>query len=563
MGRPERRTPVSVGPPLRLATGMTGTKEQWGSRLGVILAVSGSAVGLGNFLRFPGQAAANGGGAFLIPYFCALIFLGIPICWAEWAMGRYGGQKGFHSAPAILGVIGKGRTARYFGVIGILIPLAVSFYYTFIASWCLGYVYAYVTGSMGIDAAMPIASQSAASTQFYNDFIGAGGNGLVYGAVSVPTVVFWAVAFGINIYLILRGISKGIERFVSFAMPLMAVCAFIVLIRVLTLGTPDPALPEQSVMGGLAYMWNPDFAALSNPQTWLAAAGQIFFSISVGFGIIINYASYLRSKDDVALSGLTAAATNEVFEVGFGGLITLTASFVFLGLSGTIAAVATGTFGLGFQTLPVVFAQMGAFGPAIGAIWFFMLFLAAVTSSISMYQPAVAFLQEALGVGRRLGTLAMVAICVVGSFMVVYFTEGGVFWNTLDFWVGTFLILVLAMVEIICFSWIFGIDKGWQELHDGAQIRIPGFFRFVMKYISPVYLLVVLIAFCIANLPASVAQISQQPMAQLALALIAAVMVLLLICARVGEKRWEALGLDLDGKDGLPTPGAARAGGEA
>jgi SNF family Na+-dependent transporter len=530
-------------------TRMADTKEQWGSRLGVILAVSGSAVGLGNFLRFPGQAAANGGGAFLIPYFCALIFLGIPICWAEWAMGRYAGQKGFHSAPAIMGVIGKGRPWRYAGVLGVMIPLAVSFYYTFIASWCLGYFYAYVTGSTGIDPSMAIAEQTAASTQFYNDFTGTSGNGLIYGSLGIPTVAFWAVAFGLNIYLILKGISKGIEKFVSFAMPLMAVCALIVLIRVLTLGTPDPSLPDQNVMNGLAYMWNPDYAALANPQTWLAAAGQIFFSISVGFGIIVNYASYVKPSDDVALSGLTAAATNEVFEVGFGGLITLTASFVFLGLTGTIAAVSAGTFGLGFQTLPVVFAQMGAIGPLVGAVWFFMLFLAAVTSSVSMYQPAVAFFQESLGLDRKRGTLYVVAICLVGSFLVIYFTQGSIFWSTIDFWVGTFLILVMAMIEIIAFSWIFGIDVGWDEIHRGAEIQIPWVFRFIMKWVAPVYLLIVLIAFCVTNLPASIAQIRQEPLAQLALGLITAVLVLLALCVRVGEKRWIEQGLDLDGKE--------------
>ena len=213
---------------------MSGQKEQWGSRLGVILAVSGSAVGLGNFLRFPGQAAANGGGAFLIPYFCALVLLGIPICWAEWAMGRYGGAKGFHSAPAIMGVVGKGRIARYLGVTGIMIPLAVSFYYTFIAAWCLGYFVSYVTGSMPLDASMAVADQTAAATQFYNDFTGTADNGLFFGAGRVPTIVFWALAFALNVYFILRGLSKGIERFVTFAMPIMAVCAFVVLIRVLT-----------------------------------------------------------------------------------------------------------------------------------------------------------------------------------------------------------------------------------------------------------------------------------------------------------------------------------------
>ena len=121
----------------------------------MILAVAGSAVGLGNFLRFPGQAAANGGGAFMIPYFCALLFLGIPIGWAEWTMGRYGGRKGFHSAPSIMGVFGKGAVARYLGVIGVLIPLAVSFYYTYIEAWCLGYTWHYLTGGIGVEAGAP------------------------------------------------------------------------------------------------------------------------------------------------------------------------------------------------------------------------------------------------------------------------------------------------------------------------------------------------------------------------------------------------------------------------
>jgi len=114
-------------------------QQQWGTRVGVILAVAGSAVGLGNFLRFPGQAAANGGGAFMIPYFCALLVLGIPIGWAEWTMGKYGGRKGMRSAPAILGMVGGGRMARYLGVLGVLVPLAVSLYYIYIEAWCLGY----------------------------------------------------------------------------------------------------------------------------------------------------------------------------------------------------------------------------------------------------------------------------------------------------------------------------------------------------------------------------------------------------------------------------------------
>jgi neurotransmitter:Na+ symporter, NSS family len=527
---------------------MSKQKQEWGTRLGVILAVSGSAVGLGNFLRFPGQAAANGGGAFMIPYFCALLFLGIPIGWAEWTMGRYGGRKGVHSAPAVMGVIGKGRLARYLGVVGVLIPLAVSFYYTYIEAWCLGYTWSYLTGGIGVVTSAPIAEQTARASQFYSDLTGREHHGILAGG-SYGTFTFWAITFTINIWLVYRGISKGIERFCSWAMPAMAVCALIVLARVLTLGTPDPSLPDQNVVNGLGYMWNPNFAALGNPQTWLAAAGQIFFSLSVGFGVIINYASYMKKKDDVVLSGLTAAATNELFEVGFGGLITLTAAFVFLGLSGTAAAVSGGSFGLGFTTLPVVFAHMGAFGNVIGAVWFFMLFLAAITSSISMYQPSLAFFEESLGVSRKAATGLVVGVCMIGSFLVMYYSEGGIFWSTIDDWVGTFLIFILAMIQIIFFAWVFGIERGWREAHQGAQIRIPGIYKVVMKYIAPVYLIVVFVAFCRSNLPVWIQAVRDEPARQGALALILATTLLLVVCTYLGEKRWRAAGIDLDGRE--------------
>jgi NSS family neurotransmitter:Na+ symporter len=525
---------------------MTEKQQEWGTRVGVILAVSGSAVGLGNFLRFPGQAAANGGGAFMIPYFAALLFLGIPIGWAEWTMGRYGGRKGFHSSPSILGVVGRGAAFRYLGVIGVLIPLAVSFYYTYVEAWCLGYAAHYAAGGIGIDRAAPIAEQTAAASQFYDAFTGRNEHGVIAGG-SYKTFLFWLATFTVNIWLVFRGISRGIEKFVSFAMPVMAVLAFIVLVFVLTLGTPDPARPDQNVINGLGFMWNPNFSALANPQTWLAAAGQIFFSLSVGFGVIINYASYMKKKDDVVLSGLTASATNELFEVGFGGLITLTAAFVFLGLSGTIAAAAGGTFGLGFNTLPVVFAQMGPLGTFVGAVWFFMLFLAAITSSISMYQPALAFFQESLGWTRKAATTLMVAICVVGSFLVMYFSKGSIFLGAIDDWVGTYLIFVLAMVQIIAFGWVFGIDRGWAEAHQGASIRIPGFYKFVMKYLAPAYLLIVFAAFTVNNLPGWIRAAADEPLQQGALALIGAVIALLVVCTWIGERRWRAAGLDVDG----------------
>ncbi len=529
---------------------MSQQKQEWGSRLGVILAVSGSAVGLGNFLRFPGQAAQHGGGAFMIPYFCALLFLGIPIGWAEWTMGRYGGRKGFHSAPAIMGVIGRGSVARYLGMIGVLIPLAVYFYYVFIEGWCLAYAWEYAKAifggtALGIDPKAAIDVQSASSASYFAEFTGKNQDGVMLGGHVVESVVFWAIVFALNVWFVFKGLSKGIEKFCTWAMPAMAVCALIVLAYVLML-SPQADHPERTVTAGLGYMWNADFAALADPGAWMAAAGQIFFSLSVGFGVIINYASYMKRKDDIVLSGLTASATNELFEVGFGGMITLTSAFIFLGATGAAAAVATGSFGLGFTTLPVVFAQMPA-GNVIGAVWFFMLFLAAITSSLSMLQPAVAFVEEALGTNRLKSTAIITVVALLGSLWVIWFSKDLAALGTIDDWVGTFLIVVLAAVQVICFGWVFGMDRGMKEAHEGAHLRIPGFMRFIIKYVAPAYLIVSIGMFCKNNLGDWIRAAGNNPVQRNTLILVGLVVVFLAVLTHIGTKRWRAAGLDVDG----------------
>ena len=527
--------------------------EQWGSRIGVILAVAGSAVGLGNFLRFPGQAVQNGGGAFMIPYFIALLMVGIPIGWAEWTMGKYGGAKGFHSAPAILGVVGRGSIARYLGTIGVLIPLCVYFYYVFVESWCLGYCVQFLRGGMGIDTTLPITEQAKASADFYDAYTGRGADGALFSGYH-QALGFWLVTVVVNTVFIVRGLSKGIEKFCQFAMPAMALCAIVVLIRVLTLGTPDPLHPDQNLINGLGFMWNPDFDALTSSQTWLAASGQIFFSLSVGFGVIINYASYLRRKDDVVLSGLTASATNETFEVGFGGMITIPAAFIFLGANGAIEAAAGGTFGLGFNTLPVVFAHM-PMGNVVGAVWFFMLFLAAITSSLSMLQPVKAFFQEALGIDRHRATMIVTAMTFVGCGFVLWHSAGSVALGTIDDWVGTFLIVVLAATQIICFAWVFGVDRGMREAHQGAQMRIPPLFKWVFLVLTPCYMLFTLGWFAWQTLPGWFSSMTASPVAVRSMILIGGVWAVIIVCTAIGARRWRAMGLDLDGKEPLPTEG--------
>src|SRR5437773_2991873 len=259
--------------------------------------------------------------------------------------------------------------------------------------------------------------------------------------------------------------------------------------------------------------------------------------------MILNYASYLKERDDIALSGFTASATNELFAVGFGGLITITAAFVFLGASGI-----GGRFGLGFQTFPVVFQQMGGAGRWIGFAWFFLLFLAAITSSISMLQPAKAFFEEALGISSGKAIAYVSIICALGSLWVIWFSKNTVALDTMDFWVGTFCIFVLATVQIVCFGWVWGLRNGATELDQGALMRIPRFFLFVMKYIAPAYLLVVLIGFSYSNFGTALSKTTGDPVALWTLLIIVAVIVLLVAVLMTGERRWRAAGLDIDGR---------------
>lgn len=688
------------------------SKEQWGSKLGVIMAVAGSAVGLGNFLRFPGQAAANGGGAFMIPYFISFLLLGIPICWAEWSMGRYGGRHGFNSSPGVFSVLWRNPISKYLGGLGLLVPVVIYMYYVYIESWCLAYAVMYVTGDMDL------GKNPAAYGKFFKSFTGETGDGAIFEGGIQPIFWFFVFTFVVNFYFIYRGLSKGIEKFCTYGMPLLLLAAFAVAIRVLTL--PEQPLPEpwqigyaqvlpqekwdalkakaldpettptqmkeavaaatddyfegilkqspdyrsdiavavpagfantpagfamamaelragdlgrkyrewivasresiprdskielqeleleqymdkgdaekierivkeraellalstagpmpdltsvlqgirtekpigvdlaaqqrlaaleaselrRTVANGLGYMWNPDFEMLKNPSVWLAAAGQIFFSLSVGFGVIINYASYLRKDDDVVLSGLTASATNEFCEVCLGGLVAIPATFIFLGAALTMDAIAGSSFGLGFNTLPTVFANMQG-GRWFGALWFFLLFLAAITSSLSMLQPAIAFLEEGFGLKRRASVAFLGMITATGSLAVIYFSGNAVVLSTMDDWVGTVAIYVLATIEVLIFGWVIGINKGFAEAHRGADMRIPRIFGPILKFVTPAFLLAIFGAWIVQSLPGKIEQIRDNRVVLVTVVGMGVFFLFLLLLIALAGEQWRKAG---------------------
>jgi len=467
-------------------------KEQWGSKLGVILAVAGSAIGLGNFLRFPVQAAKNGGGAFMIPYFAALILLGVPLMWIEWTIGRFGGGFGHSTAPGMFHTLwNKNRFIKYFGVIGIFGPVIIFIYYTYVESWLLGYsVFALVGKYNGCTT---VETMSAFLKQYQGLETGS-----YFGGISTAYVYF-LITFGLNIWIIYRGVNKGIEAVCMYALPVLFILAAFLTVRVLTLGAPNPAIPENNIANGLGFLWNPDWSKLWEAKTWLAAAGQIFFTLSVGFGIILTYASYLKKEDDVALSGLTAAVTNEVAEVIFGGSIVVPAAFAFFGAAQMLTFAAGGAYNLGFVTMPVVLQQL-PFGNFFGFAWFFLLFLAGITSSISMAQPAVAFLEDEFSISKPKASLAFAVVTFVLTQPCIFWIGRGVI-DEIDFWGGTLGLVIFAFIETVLFGWVFGMDKAWTEMHVGSDITIPRAYRFIIKYVTPLFLLIILASFFCFDLP--------------------------------------------------------------
>lgn len=465
-------------------------RDQWGSRIGIILAVAGSAVGLGNFLRFPVRAAANGGGAFMIPYLIALLVVGIPLAWVEWTLGRYGGRHSHGSGPGVYHRITGGQPwAKYLGIITIFIPLTINFYYVFIEGWTLAFSFFAATGTWNEAIAL------GEMDKFLNGFVGAESNAYFDGPWTA--IIVFLLVFALNYWVIYKGIRKGIESLARIGVPILIVCAIILVVRVLTLGTPDPAHPDWNVSNGLGFLWNLDLSKLGNARVWIEATGQIFFTLSVGMGAIMAYASYLRRKDDVVLSALTATSANEFSEVILGGSIAIVAAAVFFGSAGAMQIANSGSFSLGFITMPYVFAKMGA-GGIMGFLWFFLLFVAGVTSSVSLIQPLISFLKDELNIGHGKAITLVASLNLLVTGFVVFTMRWGTL-DEMDFWAGVVLPVVSALVMIVMFAFFIGVNRGFREMHQGALIRVPRIYKFIIKYVTPTYLTVLLIFWAVQD----------------------------------------------------------------
>lgn len=459
---------------------MTTNKENWGSRVGLVLAMAGNAVGFGNFLRFPVQAVQNGGGAFIIPYIVSFLIMGIPLLFIEWSSGRYGGKFGHHSTPFILNSLSKKALWRYVGVFGIFSNIAIAAYYCYMESWTISYMLHSIIGTFDGKSQLEVAN-------FFSEYldVSVSTTGIPYEAI-----VMFVFCLALNTYILSKGLMGGVEKVAKIGVPLLILFGVFLAIKGVTLKAGvEGAINDGTV--GLNFLWTPDYSSLSNPKVWLAAAGQIFFTLSVGMGSIQCYASYVKKNEDVALNAMSAGWMNEFVEVVLGSAVIIPIAIGYLGIDKVVELTNIGGLGLGFRTMPYLFEQWGPILSALAGVAFFgMLFFAGITSSLAMGTPGMSFLMDEFNWTRKNAALSFGIITLILGLPTIFFFTEGVF-DEYDYWAGTVSLFVFAMLEAILFAWIFGMDKGWKEIMSGADIKVPLIYKYIIKYITPVVLIIV------------------------------------------------------------------------
>ncbi len=406
----------------------------------------------------------------------------------EWTLGRYGGMHGYGTAPSIFAISTRNHFLKYFGVIGIFGPTVIFIWYLYIESWLLGFAFHSIMGKL-----MEAAVDGSSMKEFLQAYQGLTSNKW-FGSM-FQTYIFFLITFLLNFWIVYKGVRGGIEKFSEIAMPILFIMGIVIMVRVITLGAPIAEHPDWNVSNGFGFLWNPDFSSLLDAKVWMAAAGQIFFTLSAGIGMILTYASYLDREDDVVLSSMTSVSINEFAEVIIGGSIVIPAAFIFMGPAMLTDVAKGASFDLGFVAMPQIFSRMHA-GWFFAFLWFIMLFIAGATSTVSMLQPAIAFIDDEFKTGRKKAVIYLAIFTFIACHGVIIGLAHGVL-DDLDFWSGTFSLVLFGTIEAIIFSWVFGIDRAWAEIHRGADFKLPWLFRIVIKYITPTFLLIILVSWTV------------------------------------------------------------------
>lgn len=437
-------------------------RERWSSRTAFIFAAIGSAVGLGNVWRFPYIAEQNGGGAFLIPYFVALLTAGIPLMMLEFGLGQY-----FQSAaPQALSKIKK--SLEWVGWLSLLVGSVIVTYYMTVMAWSMKYLYhSFQLGWAGNEKSF-----------FFDKVLEFTSDPGKLGGVVWPLVLCLAIAW-ISIFLILYKGIKRVGKVVKWTVPIPLILIAILLIRGITL---------DGAWEGITYFLTADFSVLANPNVWLAAYGQIFFSLSLGFGILIAYASFMPKDSDInnnaAITSFANCGTS--FFAGFAVFSILGYLAALQGVS--TAEVSAGGPGLAFVVFPTALAKL-PYAPFFAVIFFLSLLTLGIDSAFSLVEAIIAGIRDKF---KKIKKPVITAVLCVIYFLIglIFVTHPGLVWlDIVDHWMNNYGLVVVGLLQCIAVGYFYNIEEFREMLNSRSDIKVGRWWNICVKYITPAILI--------------------------------------------------------------------------
>ncbi|MYM59940.1 sodium-dependent transporter [Vibrio sp. OCN044] len=442
-------------------------REQWGSRAGFILAAVGSAIGLGNIWRFPYMAYDNGGGAFFIPYLFAMITAGIPFMILEFSMG----QKYRGSAPRTLAKIHS--KFEWLGWFQVGVAAVIAVYYVAVIGWAISYFSMSFDQSWGSDT----------NAFFFKEYLALGDNSPTnLGSIQWKIAAAMGIAWAITYAAIVGGVKSGIERASKIMMPILFIMVVLLIARMVFL---------PGALNGINYMFEPDFSKIWDVKVWAAAYGQIFFTLSIGFAIMLAYSSYLPEKSDITNNAFMTVLINCGFSILAGIMIFSVLGYMAFEQGKPLTDVVSAGVGLAFVTLPAAINLLPA--PYIlGPLFFFALVVAGLSSHISIMEAVTSAIMDKLNWSRRKAATIVIGIGVIVS--MAFATNGGLLLlDLVDHFANNVGIMAGGLVEIVLMAWLLNrVADVRQYANDISDFSIGTWFIVCLKFITPIMLAIIL-----------------------------------------------------------------------